>query len=110
MEKILCGVDLGGTKLSVGFFSQSGEQIDRLEINDHVDQDNDGVTGAIVGLVKDLQSRNGVKDADLLGIGIGVAAHIRFKEGLIFINATILSAIASISSLSRSSPVSISCL
>jgi glucokinase len=83
MEKLLCGVDLGGTKLSVGLFSRNGGQIDRHEIKDHVDKDNDGVTEAIVGLVKALLSRNSLQDSDILGIGIGVAAHIRFKEGLI---------------------------
>ena len=83
MEKLLCGVDLGGTKLAVGLFSRKGRQIDRLEINDHADKDNEGVTGAIVGLVKKIQSKNGIQDSDLLGIGIGVAAHIRFAEGLV---------------------------
>ncbi len=83
MEKLLCGVDLGGTKLAVGLFSRKGRQIDRLEINDHVDKNNDGVTEAIVGLVKKIQSKNEIQDPDLLGIGIGVAAHIRFAEGLV---------------------------
>jgi glucokinase len=83
MEKLLCGVDLGGTKLSVGLFSRKGRQIDRLEINDHINRNNAGVTEAVVGLVKKIQSKNGIQDSDLLGIGIGVAAHIRFAEGLI---------------------------
>jgi glucokinase len=83
MDKLLCGVDLGGTKLSAGLFSRNGGQIDRLEIKDHVDRDNDGVTETIVGLVEEILSKNRLQDSDLLGIGIGVAAHIRFKEGLI---------------------------
>lgn len=83
MAKLLCGVDLGGTKLSAGLFSEEGRQIDRVEINDHVNKDNDAVTASIIGLVQRLQSQNGIGDSDLLGIGIGVAAHIRFNEGLI---------------------------
>ncbi len=83
MEKLLCGVDLGGTKLSAGLFSQNGRRIDRLEIKDHVDKDNDGVTEAIVGLAKAILLQNRLQDSDLLGIGIGVAAHIRFREGII---------------------------
>lgn len=83
MEKLLCGVDLGGTKLSVGLFSRDGRRIDKLEINDHVDKDNNGITEIIIGLVKEVLLRNELKDSDLLGIGIGMAAHIRFKEGLI---------------------------
>jgi glucokinase len=83
MEKLLCGVDLGGTKLSAGLFARNGRQIDRLEIKHHVDKDNDGVTEVVVGLVKKILSKNRLHDPDLLGIGIGVAAHIRFREGII---------------------------
>jgi glucokinase len=83
MGKLLCGVDLGGTKLSAGLFSREGRQIDRVEINDHIDMDNDGVTRAVIGLVKRLLSENSVGDSDLLGIGVGVAAHIRYTEGTI---------------------------
>ena len=83
MDKLLCGVDLGGTKLSAGLFSRNGRQIDRLEINDHVGKGNDAVTQAIISLLQEILAKNGLQDKDLLGIGIGVAAHIRFKEGLI---------------------------
>lgn len=83
MDKLLCGVDLGGTKLSAGLFSRQGKQIDKLEINEHRDKDNDGVTEAIIALVNEIQSRNRIRGEDIEGIGVGVAAHIRFKEGLI---------------------------
>jgi glucokinase len=83
METLLCGVDLGGTKLSAALFTQNGRQIDRLEINEHIDQDNDGVTASIVDLVREMLGKNKIQDQDLLGIGIGVAAHIRFPEGII---------------------------
>ncbi len=83
MEKLLCGVDLGGTKLSVGLFSLEGEQVDKLETKDHADKDNDGITEDVIRSVKKVLSKNGKTDADLLGIGIGVAAHVRFKEGIV---------------------------
>ncbi len=83
MEKLLCGVDLGGTKLSVGLFTREGEQIDKLEIYDHADKDNDGITEDVIRSVKEILVNNRKTDSDLLGIGIGVAAHIRFKAGII---------------------------
>ncbi len=83
MGKLLCGVDLGGTKLSVGLFTREGEQVDKLETKEHAQKDNDGITADVIGSVKKILSKNGKTDADLLGIGIGVAAHIRFKEGLV---------------------------
>ena len=66
MDKLLCGVDLGGTKLSAGLFTRDGKQIDKLEINDHVDKDNDGVMRAIVELVQELLAKNQKGDPDLL--------------------------------------------
>lgn len=35
MARLLCGVDLGGTKLSVGLVSQAGQVQDRLVTHDH---------------------------------------------------------------------------
>lgn len=83
MGKLLCGVDLGGTKLSVGLYTREGEQVDKFETKDHAEKDNDGITADVIGSVKKILSRNRKTDADLRGIGIGVAAHIRFKEGLV---------------------------
>ena len=83
MEKLLCGVDLGGTKLSVGLFSRQGEPVDKLETRNHAEKDSDGITSEVVRFIKELLSSNKMTDADLFGIGIGVAAHIRFEEGLV---------------------------
>jgi glucokinase len=83
MEKLLCGVDLGGTKLSVALFTREGEQVDKLETKEHAEKDNDGITADVIASVEELLSNKGMADTDLLGIGIGVAAHIRFEEGLV---------------------------
>ena len=82
-EKILCGVDIGGTKLAAGLFTRDGAQIDRVEIHDHVELDHEAFCARIAGLVRELLATSGIGEESLLGIGIGFAGHIRFREGLI---------------------------
>ena len=43
MEKILCGVDLGGTKLSAGLVNGAGQIIDKKIVYDHTAQSEDGI-------------------------------------------------------------------
>ena len=82
-EKLLCGVDLGGTKLSVGLFTRSGESVAENKVTDHSELGNDGMVGRIADLVKELLEREGVGYSDIEGVGIGLAGHINAREGLI---------------------------
>jgi glucokinase len=81
--KLLCGVDLGGTKLSAALFDQNGSLIAKEITHDHAKKSTDGILLSSVGLVKQLLKNNGLTESDILGIGIGAAAHILYKKGLI---------------------------
>ena len=83
MKEYLCGVDLGGTKLSAGLFRVDGTLLDKRIIYNHKDQDCIGITESIICIVQDLLSSNGIDDESLYGIGIGVAGHINYRKGLI---------------------------
>jgi len=83
MKKLLCGVDLGGTKLSTALISQDGKIIDKMFDFDHVDKTEPQLVEQIAGNVKKLLLRNQLVESNLLGIGIGCAGHIRFKDGVI---------------------------
>jgi glucokinase len=83
MSKILCGVDLGGTKLSVGLMDEKGHLINRATVYDHVGKAEDLVVEQIALLVKRLLKENNLQESDLYGIGIGVAGHLRFRDGVI---------------------------
>ena len=54
MEKLLCGVDLGGTKLSAGLVQPDGTPVDCLTTYDHVNKDEDGIINDIAVIVNDL--------------------------------------------------------
>lgn len=83
MKKILCGVDIGGTKLSVALVDQTGKMLDVSTEFDHAEKSEQGLTDQVSASIKKLLLKNKLEESDLLGIGIGCAGHIRFKDGII---------------------------
>jgi glucokinase len=81
MEKILCGVDLGGTKLSVGLVHPDGRILAKSVVYDHVALDEDGIVNYITLIIRQLISSNGINETDLEGIGVGFPGHVRFRDG-----------------------------
>lgn len=90
MKRFLCGVDLGGTKLSAGLFYPDGSLLDKRTIFDHTALDCDGITSSIIELIRELLTANGIEDENLYGIGIGVAGHISHKKGLIITSSNFM--------------------
>jgi len=83
MKKILCGVDIGGTKLSIALVTTTGRIVDKYYDCNHVEKSECGLVDQVKTNINLLLSKNNLKESDLLGIGIGCAGHIRFKDGII---------------------------
>ena len=83
MGKILCGVDIGGTKLSIALITAEGLIIDRCYDCDHVKKTECGLTDQIKYNIRLMLKRNDLTESDLCGIGIGCAGHIRYRDGTI---------------------------
>ena len=83
MKKILCGVDIGGTKLSTALVLQDGTVLDKCIDCDHVDKTEIQLVEQISDNIIRLLDKNKLAETDLLGIGIGCAGHIRFRDGVI---------------------------
>ena len=83
MSKVYCGVDIGGTKCSIALIDGKGKILDKIYTCAHVEEDEQGMVGMLVGHIKDIISRNDLKESDLPGIGMGCAGHIRFRDGVI---------------------------
>ena len=81
--KFICGVDLGGTKLSAALFDQMGILIGKEITHDHVNETTDGIVGVIADLIKALLKNNNARLTDILGIGVGLAGHILYRKGII---------------------------
>lgn len=82
-EKLLCGVDLGGTKLSVGLFHPDGKSVAELKVTDHSHLENDELVSKVAILVHELLESQKIHQESLTGIGVGMAGHINFDKGLI---------------------------
>lgn len=82
-ERLLCGVDLGGTKLSVGLFSQGGELKCEQKVGDHSRLGCDAMVRRVADLVRDLLRGEGMGLEDVLGIGVGMAGHINPMKGIV---------------------------
>ena len=83
MSNIYCGVDIGGTKCSIALINEKGKILDKIYTCAHVDKDEEGRIQMLVGHIREIISRNQLKESDLPGIGIGCAGHIRFRDGVI---------------------------
>jgi glucokinase len=82
MEKILCGIDIGGTKLSTALLTQDGAILDKCIDCNHVDKSEIQLEQISENIYR-LLEKNNLQETDLLGIGIGCAGHIRFRDGVI---------------------------
>jgi len=82
-EKLICGVDLGGTKLSAALYNLDGTLVGKEVIYDHSDKQWDEIVAKIAALVKRLFESCSVTADDVLGIGVALAGHIHFKKGII---------------------------
>lgn len=82
-EKLLCGIDLGGTKLSAAVFTRKGELITEVKTHDHVGRSNDETVRIMAGLVNELAAESGISIHDLEGIGIGAAIFVLYEKGVI---------------------------
>jgi glucokinase len=82
MDKFLCGVDIGGTKLSAGLIYPDGRILDKITLYDHTGKTEDQVVDQIASTVKQLLSSNGMKESDLEGIGVGFPGHVRYRDGV----------------------------
>lgn len=83
MKKILCGVDIGGTKLSTALITEDGKIMDKNMVYDHIDKPEDIFVEQLVLNIKSLFYKNGLDEYDIAGIGIGCAGHMRFRDGVV---------------------------
>ena len=82
MGKLLCGVDLGGTKLAVVLIDEQGTIRHKRVVYDHATKTDAEIVLYIIDLVRQVLSSNGLKETDLYGIGVGFPGHLRYKDGI----------------------------
>jgi len=83
MGKILCGVDIGGTKCSIALVDTDGKVIDKIYTCAHRDVNEEGLVSIVAENIRAISKRNNLQESELSGIGMGCAGHIRFRDGVI---------------------------
>ncbi|KPJ88497.1 MAG: hypothetical protein AMS17_05210 [Spirochaetes bacterium DG_61] len=89
MKNILCGVDLGGTKLSVGLVRENGVVIDKTTVYNHCTKSEHAIVHQISDIIKNLLQSNNMEGENLLGIGVVFPGHIRSREGITITSSNI---------------------
>ncbi len=83
MEQLLCGVDIGGTKLAAGLVKRDGTLVRTAMTNEHTCLDEACLMDLTADMVKGLCRDQGIAVTDLEGVGVGMAGHMRSRDGVV---------------------------
>ena len=73
------GVDLGGTTVKIAYFDETGKMISNWEIPTVTANHGSQILPDIAASIREYRERNQIKDAELLGLGIGVPGPVDGK-------------------------------
>lgn len=76
MKKYCFGIDIGGTSVKCGLFTQNGEIIEKWEIETRRESKGANVPGDVAETVLNKMSERGINKNDIIGIGIGVPGPV----------------------------------
>ena len=82
MSRKVFGVDIGGTTVKMGLFSDQGDLIDKWEIPTRTEDGGKNILPDIADSIKGKMDKAGVLLEDVAGIGISVPGHVD-DEGII---------------------------
>ena len=77
MAKYVFGVDIGGTTVKIGLFSEEGELLDKWEITTRTDDGGAYILGDIAKSVTEKMTEKGIAGDDVLGVGMGVPGPVK---------------------------------
>ena len=77
MNKVVFGIDVGGTTIKCGFFSDDGELIEKEELPTRKENSGENILPDIAEYIKMTLAMHKKKFTDIAGIGIGVPGAVR---------------------------------
>jgi glucokinase len=83
LKKFLCGVDLGGTKISTGIVDENGNIIKSIKIPTMAEKGPDVVIERIEESIYQVLKDTGLEMSNLKGIGIGSPGPLNAKKGIV---------------------------
>ncbi len=104
MAELICGVDLGGTKIAVALVDAAGRIHRKEVIRGHRGKKEDAIVAAIADAVRRLCEHEGAVESgsppggnrpggfhptELLGIGVGTSGHVDCRRGVVVTNSNL---------------------
>lgn len=83
MGKIVCGIDLGGTKINTGIVDENGKVLYSVKVPTLAQEGPDAVVKRILKSVNDVLDHSNMSTADIGGIGIGSPGPLDSVKGII---------------------------
>lgn len=87
MERLLIGIDLGGTNIKLGCFDQDLKLLQKSSVTTGADMGPDVVVDRMVSGIEELVAQNNASLEDITAAGIGTPGPADYKGGII-INST----------------------
>ena len=88
-EKLLCGVDLGGTKIAIALVRTDGTIHRQRQIRDHRGTAPSDVVKRIAATVRELARESDLDLRKLQGVGVGTSGHVDYDRGVLIINSNL---------------------
>ena len=76
MSKYAFGVDVGGTTVKLGLFTEEGQVLDKWEIPTVKDNGGEKVLPDIAASIRNKMEEKGITAAELVGVGIGAPGAV----------------------------------
>jgi glucokinase len=83
LEKVMVGVDVGGTGIKMALLSAEGDILLKEQEPTPVSEGEDGVIAKIAAMVEDLLKQAGVAKERVAGIGIGIPGPVDADNGIV---------------------------
>lgn len=82
MEKFAIGVDLGGSNLRIGAYTESGKPLGSLAFPTHADSGHEAVISKMCDAIRTLQGRL-ARQGEFAGVGVGSPGPLSLPDGVL---------------------------
>jgi glucokinase len=83
-EKVVVGVDLGGTNLTAGVVTEDGRVVSKAKVSTHAEEGPDAVLGRIAEAIEKVIADSGLGRDGVEAAGVGVPGPLDWQSGVVF--------------------------
>lgn len=81
METYRIGIDLGGTNIAAGLVNEAKELVDTVSVKTNIPRPIEAIADDMAQLMRTLTERNGLMDAQIAAVGVGVPCTANEENG-----------------------------